>query len=119
MILEEETFNEFGYYPKDLKEFSNKKILCICNKCGKIRSIRKDAYRDMCHSCALKSNETKLKMSEAHMNHIVTSETREKIGNAQKGIKSIHFGKSFSEETKQKMSESRKGFHFTEESKLK
>lgn len=52
MILEEETFKKFGYYPSDLKPKSNKKILAACDDCGKIRKIRKYAYRALCNPCS-------------------------------------------------------------------
>lgn len=70
MILEEETFKKFGYYPKILKHQSNKKILAVCNKCGKIRVTSKNIYHDLCvscsHECKHHSEETKQKMSDAH-----------------------------------------------------
>lgn len=54
MILEEETFERFGYYPSDLKPKSRKKILAACDDCGKIRVISKQDYRSLCPSCSRK-----------------------------------------------------------------
>ena len=54
MILEEETFEKFGYYPRDLKPKSGKKILVECDDCGKVQIIRKQFYRALCLSCSLK-----------------------------------------------------------------
>ena len=54
MILEEETFEEFGYYSSDLKHKSRKRVIAACNECGKIRVIRKQSYRAFCFSCAMK-----------------------------------------------------------------
>jgi hypothetical protein len=34
MILEEETYKKFGYYPRDLSRRSGKRILAACDKCG-------------------------------------------------------------------------------------
>ena len=51
MILEEETFEKFGYYPSKLKSRSVKKILVKCDECGKVRISSKDAYRALCRSC--------------------------------------------------------------------
>lgn len=51
MILEEETFEKFGYYPKDLLPQSNKKILGICDECGTIRVSSKQKYRPLCKLC--------------------------------------------------------------------
>ena len=53
----------------------------------------------------LRSDETKLKMSEAHKN--MSEETRKKLSEAQKGNK-YRLGKPCSEETKQKISNSTK-----------
>lgn len=54
MILEEETYKKFGYYPSDLKPKSNKKILVACDGCGKVRMITRKNYRSLCFSCARK-----------------------------------------------------------------
>ena len=54
MILEEETFEKFGYYPSDLAPKSHKKILATCDDCGKIRKIERSAYHPRCKSCAKK-----------------------------------------------------------------
>lgn len=54
MILEEETFKEFGYYPSDLSPKSSKKILAACDDCGKVRVTPKQAYRSLCQPCARK-----------------------------------------------------------------
>ena len=66
VILKEETFRKFGYYPGELKPHSGKKILAACDECGKIRVIQKRQYRPLCPSCSRKgrhhSEETKRKM---------------------------------------------------------
>jgi G:T-mismatch repair DNA endonuclease (very short patch repair protein) len=54
MILEEETFEAFGYYPSDLKPHSNKHILAACNDCGKTRKTSKNKYYPLCSSCCKK-----------------------------------------------------------------
>jgi endogenous inhibitor of DNA gyrase (YacG/DUF329 family) len=51
MILEEETYKRFGYFPRDLTVKSNKAILVACDDCGKIRQSSKHAYRSRCKSC--------------------------------------------------------------------
>ena len=56
MILKEETFKKFGYYPSSLKLKSHKMIIVKCDKCGKIREIPNQNYRDLCHSCGLKKD---------------------------------------------------------------
>lgn len=69
MILEEETFKKFCYYPNDLSRGSKKKILASCNECGKVRETSKNAYRILCESCVRKkehlSEETRQKLSES------------------------------------------------------
>jgi Fe2+ or Zn2+ uptake regulation protein len=54
MILEEETFEKYGYYPRDLKPQSNKRILAACNDCGKVREIENSQYSALCFLCSLK-----------------------------------------------------------------
>lgn len=51
MILEDETLNTYGYYARDLKPQSGKPIIAVCNKCGKVRTTTKSAYRTLCISC--------------------------------------------------------------------
>ena len=94
MILEEETFREFGYYPGDWAPKSAKKILAACDDCGKVRITSKHAYRALCRSCSLRGRHP-------------SEETREKLREALKGNKRA-FGNRHSEETRSKMSESTK-----------
>jgi nitroreductase len=54
MILEEETFYVFGYYPSKRKYKSEKPILAACDRCGTVRETTKNAYRALCTSCAHK-----------------------------------------------------------------
>lgn len=51
MILEEETFEEFGYYPNSLGERSAKPILVRCDKCSKTRKTSKHSMGALCNSC--------------------------------------------------------------------
>ena len=54
MIDEEATFEKFGYYAKDLKQKSAKKIVAVCDDCGKVRVLRKFQHRAFCRSCSKK-----------------------------------------------------------------
>ena len=54
MILEEETYEKFGYYSSDLKPHSEKKIIAACDDCGKKRELRKNDYHPLCKSCVQK-----------------------------------------------------------------
>lgn len=44
MIDEEATFEKFGYYSYDLKPKSSKKLIAVCDNCGKTRVLRKRQY---------------------------------------------------------------------------
>lgn len=73
MILEKETFEAFGYYPKDLKPKSNKRILAACGECGKVRITSKDAYRALCKSCCQegdKNHNFGIPLTEEHKRNI-------------------------------------------------
>lgn len=54
MILEDATFEKFGYFPSNLKPQSGKRILTICDKCSKVRIAKKSHYHALCKSCAHK-----------------------------------------------------------------
>lgn len=96
MILEEETFQKFGYYPRNLKSKSNKRILVTCDKCNKIRELRKEDYRNLCKFCVNKGKHR-------------SKETKKKMREAVTGKKNHMYGKSHTEETKQKMHEAQLG----------
>lgn len=124
-IMEQETFEKFGYHPSELKPKSHKKVLVKCKRCGKIREITKSGYHELCTSCShlgrvfpteviekirksnegrVVSEETKRKLHDSHLGISPTSETREKLRRAHLGEKSYWFGKHFSEETRKKQS---------------
>lgn len=54
MIDEKATFEEFGYYPSDLTPHSGKKIVAVCDDCGKVRVLNKHIYSALCGSCSQK-----------------------------------------------------------------
>lgn len=118
MILEKEIFKEFGYWPKDLKSQSHKKVLAKCEKCGKIREITFQAYRDLCFCCGSRTEKKKNKISNALKGKSPSEETKQKMRNARKGGQPT-LGKHFSEETKLKMRLSRKGKHHSTKTKEK
>ena len=52
MIDEEATFEKFGYYSTDLKPKSTKKIVAVCDDCGRVRVFRKQDYCALCRDCS-------------------------------------------------------------------
>lgn len=66
MILEEETFEKYGYSSSDLKPRSWKKIIVACDDCGKIHTTAKHDYRVLCKSCSQKRK----RLSEEHKKKI-------------------------------------------------
>ena len=96
MILEEATFEAFGYYPSALQSQSHKLILAKCDGCDKLRAIPKQGYHALCHPCSMKvrtlTAEHKRKISEAKKGHTVTEEVKRKLSKANKGDK-CHFWK--------------------------
>ena len=54
MINEEATFLRFGYYSTELSPKSGKKIVAVCDGCGKVRIPSKADYHALCPSCAQK-----------------------------------------------------------------
>ena len=97
MMLEEATWEAFGYYPGELKPKSSKLVIASCELCGDFRVQRKGVYHTFCQSCASKQ----IKFTE---------EWKRNIGIGHKGLKR-------SEEAKANMSTAKKGKAFTEEHK--
>lgn len=132
MILEEETFEVYGYYPGELKPQSAKKILATCDECGKVRITSKNSYCSLCLSCAHKgkrpSEGAKQKMSEAHKGQISgnagkhhSEEAKRKISEGHKGQIPWNKGKTgvYSEETRRKIGEASARREITEETRKK
>jgi hypothetical protein len=133
VILEEETYKEFGYYPSDLMLNSHKRIIVACNDCDKIREIDRSAYRALCYSCAHKSKhlskETKEKMHFSHKGKHLSEGTKQKQSKWHKEkvvsaitrtkISEIAKHRCCSDETRRKMSENRKGRFVSAETRKK
>ena len=96
MIDENETSKRFGYMSTDWAQNSCKKVVAVCDGCGKIREIQKRFSDKMCLKCACNtperaevlsrihkgkvvSEEQKRKQREKMMGHEVTNETRGKM----------------------------------------
>lgn len=110
MINEQLTFEKFGYYGKDLAPKASKKIIVSCNGCGKIREIKKHAYRDLCLSCSKKGKPSPNK------GNIYSEKSKQKISLANKGKRA---GIKHTEEAKLKISLANTGSRRTEEQKQK
>jgi hypothetical protein len=101
MILEEATYEAFGYFSSDLMPKSGKPILAVCAFCGAFRVIRKNQYHFLCKSCAMKgrklTKETKAKLSATRKGIIFTEEWKANMSAAKKGEKHPNWqgGKSF------------------------
>ena len=51
MIDESRTLEIYGYTSDDLSHASGKKVVAVCDGCGKYRVVRFCGYRDLCMSC--------------------------------------------------------------------
>jgi len=105
MILEEETFKKFGYYPRDLKHQSHKKILAKCDECGKIRILSKNSYHSLCKSCV------RIERKRPNYGKHFSDETKQKISDNHadfRGEKCSFYGKHHTKETKEKIRKTRK-----------
>ena len=109
MILRQATIRYKGYDPEDLKPQSNKRVCVSCDKCGRVRWLRKSMYRDLCVSCSRKTPERRKLTIEMNKNRPpISEETRQKMRNS-------HLGKHLSEEHKRKLSAASKDRTYTKE----
>ncbi len=97
MIDEEETFRQYGYHACDLSRHSGKRIIAICNDCGKIREITKDDYHDLCRSCAMQG------VKNHNYGQHLSATHKQKIADAEKGEKNHNYGTHPSEKAREKM----------------
>jgi len=112
MIDREGTIKRAGYDPAMLSPGSHKKVLAICDNCGRVRWVQFKAYRDLCHLCACRTPEHRRKVSE--------SKRGEKHPNWEKRGKGTPFwGRKHTLDTRRRMSESKKGRYLAEETKQK
>jgi len=95
MILEQLTYNSFGYYPKDLKPYSRKKVIACCEDCGKVKVVKIYRANSKCKSCANKG------INNPNYGKKASNETRKKMSKAHKGRVSPMKGRTMSEENKE------------------
>ena len=71
MMDEDRTMQLFGYTSDELSQSSKKKVVAVCDECGRYRAVRKDACEGLCRSCHGKShNSTWTARIEYLLNHV-------------------------------------------------
>lgn len=113
MILEQETFEAFGYYPSDLTHGSDKYIIATCELCGKFRIIDNNMYRTFCNSCSQRLGR-KQKGNIHALGHKHTEETKALISAASKGNTNL-LGYTYSDKQRKAMSAAKKGTYLGED----
>lgn len=111
MILEQETFEQFGYRTNKLKPKSRKQIIASCDGCGKIRTIQYRSYNDFCHSCSMKGKTPWNKGLKAEDDERV-KRSCDAAHEARRGKPAWNKGIPWSDEAKEKMSKSHMGKYF-------
>lgn len=71
MIDEDRTEDLFGYKSTDWAPKSDKKIVCICEGCGKVRIIDKNQYRDLCKKCVKRTPEAREKARQIKVQYYI------------------------------------------------
>lgn len=107
MIDEKETFKRFGYRSTDLKPQSNKRIIAICDKCGEIREISQSQYRNLCHHCAIRTEERSIKISKGNEGKKISEIVKKRLSKIMGGTNNPMYGKHHTEKSKQKIRKNR------------
>lgn len=103
MIDEDRTLSLFGYTSDELSPKSHKPIIAVCEECGKYRVLKKQDYRDPCNGCVIHGlNITQIGEAHPMFGKHHTAEARERISNSTSG-------RSFSDDHKRKIGDSRRG----------
>lgn len=97
MIDEEATLEEYGYTSNELSYGSGKRVVAICDDCGKRRDISFSAYRELCVRCS-------------HLN--MSNETRKRMSEAHSGENNSMYGKHHSKESRRRSSATKQGIHY-------
>lgn len=108
MIDEEETYRRFGYRSTDLKPKSSKKVVAICDNCGKVRELRKANYRDLCAVCVKKLEDVRYRCGNGSRGRIQTEEEKEKRSRSNKLAMTVELREKISESTRKAKSKYKK-----------
>lgn len=137
MIDESRTLEIYGYISDELKPHSHKRVVAVCEDCGKYRDVIYAQYRDLCRPCSFvgdrnhrygkhHSDETRRKISEANRGERnygygkhLSEEHKKKLSESKIGDNNPNYGKSPSEETRKKSSIARMGIRFSDDHKKK
>lgn len=91
MIDEYWTWIFYGYHSDELKPHSAKPIVVQCDECCQYRVVNNGDYRDLCRRCVklvkYLSDNTRRRLSESHIEHWHTEETKLKMSKSMTGIK--------------------------------
>lgn len=71
MIDEDKTEQLFGYKSTDWSLKSDKKIVCICDGCNKVRIISKKQYRELCKKCVKRTSEAREKARQIKIQYYI------------------------------------------------
>lgn len=103
MIDESRTLEIYGYTSDSLSHGSHKRVVAVCEGCGKYRVLPFQAYHELCHKCASNTDKRRKQCSEVSKKQQCSDETRRKMSKTRKS-------KPFSEEHKRRMKETHVGF---------
>jgi len=115
MIDEARTLELFGYTSDSLTHGSCKKVVTVCDECGKVRLSQYHQHSALCHRCAITLYGVRNPFYGKHH----SDESRQKISAANSGEQNSQYGKHHSDEERLKLSIALKGRKLTDETKLK
>jgi hypothetical protein len=66
MIDRAATIEKFGYDPDELSRGTRKRVVAVCEGCGKVRDLRKRQHNNLCKSCSTKKRYEDPEVRENH-----------------------------------------------------
>ena len=104
MIDEDRTLQLYGYTSDDLKTLSHKKVVCVCEECGKYRILPK--YHSNTHRCLSCANSGE---NNPAYGKPITEETRRRMSTTKSGKNHPMYNKKHTSQSRKKMSDSKRG----------